>query len=180
MKRISIIVFIVITMLVFMVSCNETPSNTEDSNDKEFTEVTGSVNNGTNETLGADPEKEITVICKCENCNKKTIDSATAIIIAQTNFSMIKKSNDLYDIWTFYNFTIEQEDHFIVKDLLAKSSRLDSDVNYDDYWLVYVNDDYITKDPSSRPNAAKGGSVHLYVIDKYTGEIADLILDVGE
>ena len=179
MKR-FLILLLALTALVFIVSCNETPNDTGDNIDNEITETTGSVNTGTNETLGADPEKEITVICECENCNKKTIDSATAIIIAQTNFLMIKKSDDLYDIWTFYNFTIEQEDHFIVKDLLAKSSRLDSDVNYDDYWLVYVNDDYITKDPSSRPNAAKGGSVHLYVIDKYTGEIADLILDVGE
>lgn len=177
MKRISIIVFIVITMLVFMVSCNETPSNTEDSNDNEITEATGNVNTGTNETLGADPEKEITVICQCENCNKKTIDSATAIIIAQTNFSMLHKE-ELDDIWWYFSFEIENENDRIITSILETSEELEEGANINDYWVICV----WKRDASGEGllQGALGGNSYAYVINKATGEIVDLVVFVGD
>ncbi|MBQ7906879.1 MAG: hypothetical protein IJ309_02790, partial [Clostridia bacterium] len=137
----------------------------------------GSVNTGTNETLGADPEKEITVICECENCNKKTIDSATAIIIAQTNFSMLHKE-ELDDIWWYFSFEIENENDRIITSILETSEELEEGANINDYWIICV----WKRDASGEGllQSALGGNSYAYVINKATGEIVDLVVFVGD
>ena len=101
---------------------------------------------------------ETTIYCqKCNCCNNANL----AILIAQTHF--LETFDDEISLGMYYLFEIIQEPNILVENI------------EEEYWYImpvlYQN---------GAPADIVGGCLYVYVIEKSTGEIADLLIFAGE